>query len=272
MLNPEFAQVDWRPDPSVLYRCSPCTNATGFTYVMALVMSGRDTTGQLARQAELEAFLTTPDASNACKQTNSQGWTVLMLAARNSNTDSTEDTVARLLAHESSGIVARMQTGIGWTALMMAARYSNTESSEATAAMLLAHESAKDVASIRSDNGATALGCAIRNSGKDSSEAVATILLAHESSYQVLRMRNCPGESLLMEAAHHATTPSTKRAVAMLVPHVDAQDFQAASLQYPAAFHTYLLRLHESAQERAILSTALRQGLSLVEATTLLYL
>jgi ankyrin repeat protein len=272
MLNPLFAQADWRPDPFAVYQCSPVTDATGFTYVMTLVMSGRDKlTGRLARQAELEAFLRTPEAAHACTQTNSKGWTALMLAVRNSRTDSTEVTVALLLAHESSGTAARMQEKHGYTALMLAARYSNMGSSEATVTMLLAHESARDTAPISLD-GATALRFAVLNAKKYSSEGTVAMLLDHESSSQALRMVNRIGESLLVEAARKASEVSTESTVAMLVPHVDAADFQNAVCLYPGGFRTYLLRLHEGAQERAILSTALRQGLSLAEATTLLYL
>jgi hypothetical protein len=276
MLNSSFAQADWTPDSSVSYQCSPPTSATGFTYLMALVMSGRDSvTRKLTRQNEFDAFLDKlPNDTDVCRQTNSEGWTALMLAVRNSNSDSTEAAVARLLAHPSSGEAARMRNNLGRTALMLATRSSNTESTESTVALLLAHESGKDVARMRTyhNAGCTALLYAVCNSSNGSSEATVAMLLTHESSSQVVRMLHNEGQSVLMRAACNANTSGTEATVAMLVPHVDAADFQHASRAHPSAFHTHLCRLHESTQERAILSTALRQGLSLVEAITLLYL
>jgi ankyrin repeat protein len=121
MLNPEFAQPGWQPDVTLIYACSPWSKTTGFTYLMSLVLSGRNHQGCLSRQSELDAFLITPESSDACRQTNSIGMTALMLAAANSRADSTDATVAQLLAHESSSEVARMQNEDGETALILAA-------------------------------------------------------------------------------------------------------------------------------------------------------
>jgi ankyrin repeat protein len=315
MLNPSFAQVGWCPDPSASFQCSTITKATGFTYLMALVMSGRDASlpGELKRKAELDSFLSTPEAAAACLQTNSRGFTALMLAARNSNTDSTEATVAQLLAHESSGQasriqdnrsdkwtalmlavrysgtdstdatvmqllshessgqVARMQNTAAFTALMMAVRNSNTDSTKATVAQLLAHESSRQVALIQNKHGTTALMLSALYSRTDSTEETVAQLLAHESGKHVVRMRNNQGDTALMLAAKFLNT-STEDTVAMLCPHSDPANLQQVFLAHPLAFRSYLCGLHQSTQERAILSSALRHGLSLVEATTLLYI
>jgi hypothetical protein len=52
MLNPSFAQAHWHPDPTTIYQCSTITKSDGFTYLMGVVMSGRDPSfpDRLARQ------------------------------------------------------------------------------------------------------------------------------------------------------------------------------------------------------------------------------
>jgi ankyrin repeat protein len=272
MLNPEFAQVGWRPDPTSLFKCSITREATKFTYLMALVMSGRDALTQaLARQAELDILLASPDSVSICMQTNSEGWTALMLAARNSNGDSTEATVAQLLAHESSGQVARMQSTLGFTALMLAATHSNARSTPATVAQLLAHESSGQVARMQNKFGVTALILISPRTNTSSNDATLAQLLSHESSGQVARMKCNDGHTALLYAAAFSK-PTGSDAVAMIAPYADADDIEHALFAYPRAFHAYTRRLHQRMQERDTLSTALRQGLSLVEATTLLYL
>jgi ankyrin repeat protein len=275
MLNASFASPHLQPDLSATFLCSPVTYATRFTYLMALVMSGRNAvTGKLSRHAELETFLATPEAADACRQTNSKGWTALMLAARNSRTDSTEDVVTLLLSHESSGQVARMQDSSGWTALTLAVRSSASESTEETVAILLDHASSGDVARMLRRGGVTALSLAACNSRDGSSDATVAMLLAHESSVQVMRIKSHHGISVLESAAINAEEngSSAEETVAMLCPYVDDADFERISFRYPSAFRTYLLTLRQRTQERATLSLALRQGLSLVEATTLLYI
>jgi ankyrin repeat protein len=305
MLNPAFAQVGWRPDPSTEFCCSSLTRATEFTYLMVLVMSGRDAiTGKLARQIELDALLSTPEATDACKQTNSQGWTALMLAARNSGQDSTDETVAQLLAQENSEQVARMQDNKNNTALMYAVRYSRTESTKTTVAQLLAHESSEQTTRMQYTDGWTLLMVAVICSNTSSTNATVSQVLMHESSKDMICIQNNHGCNALMIAVRNSTpatvaqmltleitrqvvsmkdsrgvtalkiaaVSATQEMVATICPYADADDVNTVSLLYPNAFHTYFCRLHQSAQERAILSNALRQGLSLVEATTLLYL
>jgi ankyrin repeat protein len=216
MLNPEFARVGWRPDPAVRYQCVPRYEAMqGFTYLMALVLSGRnsDHPHQLARQDELDVLLASPESGVACRQVNVAGMTALMMAACCAGTDSTEATVAQLLAHESSGEVAHMQSALGWTALMLAARYSGTCSTDATVAMLLAHESGRDTAHLTDFNGWTALMWAAKEtSGSSSSEAVA-------------RVRNVYGWTALTLPAQHGT----EAAVEQLLMHESGREMALAA-------------------------------------------
>jgi ankyrin repeat protein len=354
MLNPAFAQAGWCPDPSVIYYCyegsSGAVAASGFTLLMAVVLSGRDAVkGQLLRQVELDALLAAPESSAACQAVNSIGVTALMLAACHARHDSTEATVMQLLAHSSATIVARIQAKGGRTALAIAARRAGSTSTDATVAQLLAHESSSDVTRMRIDDGWTVLMVAAYSARVSSSDATVAHLLAHESASEVARMQNDDGWTALMLAAGHSTVCSTETTVAQLLAHESSFDVACMQVKggrtalmlavsratttssdstvaqllthksatiavhiqqrsngwtaltwaareghiqlvnmlcayahpndierdlclFPASFCQYIRRLHESTRERAVLSDALRQGLSLVEATTLLYL
>jgi hypothetical protein len=228
MLNPEFAQAGWRPDPTIEYRSSDKVKSTGFTYLMALVLSGRDPdltrSHVLKRQDELDTLLAAPESSELCRQVTSSGFTALMLAAYNSNTDSTEATVAQLLAHESSAQVTRMISVNGFTALTLAAANSRANSTEATVAQLLAHESAGDVARIQNSEGITTLMYAVGNSLNCSTEATVAQLLAHESASEVARMQDKKGWTALTFAAHIIDTESTEATVTQLLLHESGDD------------------------------------------------
>jgi ankyrin repeat protein len=206
MLNPVFAQIGWKPDASATYACSHVTNATGFTDLMVLVMSGRDSVRphQLARKAELDALLASPESSGMCRQVNSVGWTALTMAVCNANLDSTDDTVAQLLAHESGGDVARMQTHHGWTSLMGAVRYSRYKSTETSFMQLLAHESSRDVTRMKTIFGQTALMVAARYACTDSTEDTFARLLEHESTSDVIHAQDTQGHTALTIAVLHS--------------------------------------------------------------------
>ena len=158
MLNPAFATSGFQPDPAVEYRCSVNTTSTGFNFLHALVLGGPD------RLVELELFIKQHpvEFTRQAQQRNTQGWTALMLAARNSRADSTERTVDLLLPHSD----AKQQTKEGSTALMLAARYSRTTSTEHTVELLLPHSDAKQ----QNKDGWTALMLAARNSRTTSTE------------------------------------------------------------------------------------------------------
>lgn len=273
MLNIEFAQPGWRPDPIINYNVSSiaASRCHGFTYLMSMVISGRDpVTGQLNREAELEAFLATPESVAECKRITSTGWTALMIAVRNSRNDSTEKTVAMLLAHESSIDVVRKQQQGGWTTLMLAARHSRTDSTEQTVAMLLAHESSADVARMQDEKGWTALMLAIRFCHTDSTEKTVAMLLAHESSADVIRMKtknNCT----TMIIAIASNSSSIDYTIEMLCEYADEEQLTQLNRKRPDILSRCFTKLRQRIQERETLKQALQQGLSLPGATMLLY-
>lgn len=274
MLNIEFAQPGWHPDPSDSYQASPLVTSrcTGFTYLMSMVMSGHDiVTGRLTREVELKTFLAIPENTSECRRVNSNGCTALMLAVRNCHTDSTEETVASLLAHESSGEVARMtMNNDGWTALCIAVRYSRTVG-ERVVAMLLSHESSTDVARMSLTNGCTPLMLAAYSSRLDSTEQTVAMLLAHESVDDVIHMKDNAGSSALSYAID-ARAASTDATADMLCERANVEELTELNKRRPDILIRCFTSLRQRLRERETLKSALQQGISLPGATVLLYI
>ena len=105
---------------NIEYECSPNVKASGFTELMHAVMR-KD-------EEYVENFVNSN--SEGINDQNSQGWTALMLASRNSRTDSSENIVKLLLMHRL--VEVNLQNNNGSTSLMLACECSNEESSEET--------------------------------------------------------------------------------------------------------------------------------------------
>lgn len=103
------------------YPCSPLTSSTGFTPLMHLVMTARANHDSLGAITELIKL----DPLSINKQ-NTKGWTALMLACRNSQTFSTNETVKLLL---EMGADPNKCEETGWNALMLISLYTRTDSS-----------------------------------------------------------------------------------------------------------------------------------------------
>jgi hypothetical protein len=275
MLNPEFtdATVTTAIDPNTVYKCSPWIKASGWTPLMALVMSGRDPEqpDRLARQVELEVFLATPESVEAAAQTNSRGWTALMLAARNSRTDSTERVVELLLAHASSSKVGLLQNTDEFTALELAACNSGGDSTERAVQMLLDHDTGRIL--VQASSRALHMA-AVFVGGTPAFESLGW----HEHVLELRFDQNAAGQPMPMSPSdwmpQWRNLPpmcSTHTTVSMLAALAIEADVAHLSKISPAAFQPYFLDLHRRMSERACLSHALSQGLSLPEAITLLY-
>jgi ankyrin repeat protein len=294
LLNPVFAQPHFQPDADTEYACSAHTKCRGWTYLHALVMGGAE------RLQELESFVaSTPkvELEQQARQPNSKGWTALMLAARNSRTDSSERTVELLLPHsdakqqtkggltalmlavEHSGIDstertvelllpysdAKQQDNDGWTALMLAASNSRTDSTERTVELLLPHSDAKQ----QTVDGWTALMFAAHKSGTDSTEHTVELLLPHSD----VKQRDHNGQTALTHAAHNSQTTSTKRTVELLLRYATcAEEIEDAMSNKPEHLSAICFGLFQSVAERATLSEALKSGIPLPGATVLTYL
>jgi ankyrin repeat protein len=200
------------------------------------------------------------------------GATALMYAAERSCLDSTEETVAQLLAHESSSQVMRLQDRHGYTALMLAVRYSASDSSDATVAQLLAHESSMEVAKMRSNRGITALMWAVTKARTDVTIAR---LLAHESIADVL-FQCCDRSKSALDIAQINGGRVSETTIELLVKTMcrlgSASDLELLCVNHPKHTANYLLDLRQRTAERETTSTAFKAGLSLPTSIVLTYL
>ena len=114
-------------DSATAYNCSPITRSTEFTKLMYLV-------SQKHRIEVIRDYLI--NNRNEINRTNRCGWTALMIAARNSNTENEVEVVRLLL---TNGAEVNRVTDNGWSALMLAARYAKTESNIAAVKLLIVH-------------------------------------------------------------------------------------------------------------------------------------
>jgi ankyrin repeat protein len=111
MLNPEFAQPNFQPDPAAPYKVNSVATATRFNYLQALVMSGAERI-----EAELAPFIRDhyEEAKKQAQHKTSDGRTALIMAVRQ------PASVSMLIPISD----ARAKNHEGYTALMFAAALS----------------------------------------------------------------------------------------------------------------------------------------------------
>ena len=192
-------------DPKREYICSPNTISIKFTHLHKCVMK----TGKYPFLNQyIDIYLSLNP--QVIDEQNEEGWTALMLSARNSRTDSSEETVKLLLEY---GANVDIQEKDGWTALIMAARYSRTDSSEKTVKIILEYGANVD---IQDEYGRTALIMAACFSRKGSSEKTVKLLLKHGANVDIQEKDGC---TALMMAVRFSRTNSTEETVKMLLKH-----------------------------------------------------
>jgi len=146
--------------------------------------------------------------TNEINLQNDQGWTALMLAARNSRTDSQDSTV-QLLLH--AGAKIDLQEPDGWSAIMMAARSSRVDSQDSTIQLLLQAGAKID---LQTPDGWSAIMMAARYSRTDSQDSTIQLLLQAGAK---IDLQNQVGCSALMIAAHCSCTDSQDSTVQLLL-------------------------------------------------------
>jgi ankyrin repeat protein len=117
------------PNPELEYVCSPLTKSTGFHLIHQLVLN----TNKYPELNQYISDMIDKDPS-LVDISNSKGWTPIILAARNSKTLSSDETVSLLIKKECN---INAQTTDGWSALWCAAFYGCTDSSENTIKLLM---------------------------------------------------------------------------------------------------------------------------------------
>lgn len=160
-INTQFDEEDIHSEPSIekKYTCSYCDESIGFKLLMKLVLLTKKNNEAIPLIRKL-----LNENPNTINQINSQGWTALMLAATNSGTCSTENTVQILI---DAGAELNLQISTGWTALILAARNSNRCSTENTVKMLI--DAGADI-NLQTNKGWTALILASKYSKTGSTE------------------------------------------------------------------------------------------------------
>ena len=192
-------------DPEREYDCSPNIRSTKFTHLHKCVMK----TGKYPFLNQyIDIYLSLN--SQVINEQNEYGWTALMLSARNSRKDSSEETVKLLLEYGANVDIKDIE---GWTALMMAARYSKTDSSEETVKMILEHGANVD---IQNENGWTALMMTAIYSRTDSSEETVKMILKHGANVDI---QNENGWTALMMTAIYSRTDSSEETVKLLLEY-----------------------------------------------------
>src|SRR5580693_8606807 len=117
--NPEI-------DPSKEYWCSPFSKSKGFTKLMKLVLMGDKYLDEIKKE-----LLINPSTINI---KNTEGWTALMISARNTNTKSSNIIIKLLLEHKAN---LNDKTNYGRTTIMLVSSCSNKNSSNETVKLLL---------------------------------------------------------------------------------------------------------------------------------------
>src|SRR5580692_57430 len=115
--NPEI-------DPRKEYWYSPLTK--GFTKLMKLVLMGDKYLDEIKKE-----LLINPSTINI---KNTEGWTALIISAKNTNTKSSNKIIKLLLENKAN---INDKNYYGYTSLMMASSYSNAYSSNETVKILL---------------------------------------------------------------------------------------------------------------------------------------
>ena len=153
-------------DPTKQYSCSPIIKSTGFTVLMKWCLCYHK--NPLIVNKISKYLKTHPEEIN--KQ-NTNGWTALMISARNGRFLSSSSIVSLLI---KAGADVNLQNNCGWSALMLAAQYSNTDSSEDIVSLLI---DAKTNVDLQNKEGVTALIMAIKCLQTNSTKKTAHMLL-----------------------------------------------------------------------------------------------
>jgi len=140
--------------------------------------------------------------------TTKEGASALLLASRNSKTNSTEETVKLLI---DAGSNVNLQANDGCTALLLASIYSKNKSTERTVKLLI--DAGANV-NLQCNGGLSALHLASRNSRTKSTEGTIKLLIDAGAN---VNLQDNYGQSALHLASKYSGTKSTEETVKLLV-------------------------------------------------------
>ena len=195
------------PDFNKEYYCSPITKSSGFTLLMKwlfLIKKHIHLKDKFKNMLKRRPYL--------INQTNKKGWSLLILACRNSKTYDLEDIVKFLL---ESGIDINLKTDDGWTALASSVRNSVTDSTELTVKMLLDFEA--DI-NIKNNEGKTSIMLASMYSNQGSSKYTVKMLL---DAGAAVNMQDNEGLTALINSCRFLNLTSTETIKMLLDANAD---------------------------------------------------
>ena len=171
LYNLKYLFVD---DPDVSYSCSKNITCKKFNHLQKCVI-------QTAKYNFLEKYidLYLDEYPEVINYQNENGWTALMLAARNSNHTSTDKTVEILLKH---GADVNIQDHSSNTASILSSNNFQGDSSVRTIELLLRY---KANVNIQDFNGFTALMFATFDTQSEKSKKVISLLLDHHADVNI---------------------------------------------------------------------------------------
>lgn len=171
LYNLKYLFVD---DPDVSYSCSKNITCKKFNHLQKCVI-------QTAKYNFLEKYidLYLDEYPEVINYQNENGWTALMLAARNSNHTSTDETVEILLKYNAD---VNLQNNDEFTALILASGKFQTDSSEKTIELLLEYNADVNVQDL---NGNTALMYASFDTQSKRSSKIVSLLLDHHADVNI---------------------------------------------------------------------------------------
>lgn len=193
-------------DPKKEYYCSPATQSCEFTVCMKHAVEGAY--GFIRQNLNLIQNNTYFNNTNILNTKNKKGWTALMLACRNSNTTSNNETVKILLENKAD---VNLKDDHNWTALMLACRNSNTTSNNETVKLLLDYKA--DVDSKDNDK-LTALMLACRNVNTDSNIETVKLLLDYKAD---INLRCNSGVTALMYLCNNSNTDINNKIIKLFL-------------------------------------------------------
>ena len=161
-------------DLHVKYNCSKNISCRKFNHLQKCVL-------QTAKYRFLEKYieLYLDEHPEIINYQNEDGWTALMLAARNSNHTSTDETVEILLKYNAD---VNLQNNDEFTALILASGKFQTDSSEKTIELLLEYNADVNVQDL---NGNTALMYASFDTQSKRSSKIVSLLLDHHADVNI---------------------------------------------------------------------------------------
>ena len=203
-------------NPDKKYLCSKYTKSTKFSVLMKHALQGHyvHIKNNIEQIKQLNKFCYLENNNllldSVVNQQNSDGWSPLILASRNSSLTSNIETVKLLLDYKAD---VNLKINYGSTSLIFASRNASTDSNIETVKLLLDYKA--DV-NLKTDDGWTSLMLASRHSSTDSNIKTVKLLLDYKAD---VNLKNYNGWTSLMMASRHSSIDSNIETIKLLLDY-----------------------------------------------------